>query len=660
MTILTATIAAITAPGAEAWRIPIRPARSEWCERNLRVPKKTAARPGRIRLDGPRAYWREIVDAVDDPDVREIVIPAVPQLGKTTVSRAIVLSQGEVDRAPMLFSGPNKVYAQQERANLYAMAEASPVLRERIPPPHRRNDRVIDLDRCLIHLGWSGSTQTLSGRSCKKVIVSEGDRFSCSPDFARQRVNAFPASSTVIYEGSVVGSASTLWTFYQSSDRRTFHVPCPHCGHHQELRFFPHRRGDYAGCGGIAGIKNEAGEYLTPEQARKGAYYLCERGCRITDDDKPAMIAAGRWVPEGQRMTPDGKLVGRPANPGRRRGYHLSALYSPAQSFGDLAEYFLLKRDEPLGMERFWNDVIGKPYKPRGKTPRWQELGRRLAGSHARGEVPAWAYFLVGAGDVQEDHAYWQVWGFGDRCTSALVDFGLLTRPAGETGRELNGDLDQLDRAVLERRWPVTGENPMGYRHLAVARFGLDSGYRLHAVLAFVRAHPGDRVLAIAGDPKPVPGVPYRPQILERNTRTGEVYPEGSKRWVIDTSGYKTDVMDRWHADLRAPGVCWFPRDILDTPGGEDFLRQSTNEKRTDERKRGRLRSLWEVISSEIGNHHWDVWIYARAIADMVVGGEWDARRWPWIQRAAPAVEEAVEGSGLRVESRGQEDFAAR
>lgn len=653
LAVLTATISAITGPAAEAWRIPPRPLRSEWCEANLRVPEKTAARPGPIQLDGPRAYWREIVDAVDDPDVREIVIPAVPQLGKTTISRCIVLSQGDVDRAPMLFAGPDKLYAQQERDNFYAMAEASRALRDRIPPPHRRNDRAIDLDRCLVHLGWSGSKQTLSGRSSKKVICSEVDRWSSPPDFAAQRVKAFPASSTILYEGSVVGSRSWMWSLYEQSDRRTFHVPCPHCGHHQELRFFPHRRGEHAGCGGIAGLKRDDGQYVTPEEARKRAYYVCEKGCRITDDDKPGMIAKGRWVPEGQHLK-DSKLVGRAKNPGRRRGYHLSALYSPTQTFGDLAETFLIKRNEPLGVERFWNDVLGKPYRPRGKTPRWQELGQRLAGSHARGEVPSWVYFLVGAADVQEDCVYWQVWGFGDRCTSALVDFGVLQRPAGEQGRELNGDLDQLDTAVLERRWPVAGVNPMGYQRLAVARFGADSGYRLHAVLAFVRAHPGERVLAIAGDPKPVPGVPYRPQILERNTRTGEVYPEGSKRWVIDTGGYKTDVMDRWYADLRAPGVCWLPRDILTTEGGEDFLRQSTNEKRVEKRSPGgRVRHLWELISSETGNHHGDVWIYARALADMVVGGQWDCREWPWIVNR---------GQGTRDRGQGaeQEHFAAR
>ena len=37
------------------------------------------------------------------------------------------------------------------------------------------------------------------------------------------------------------------WRLYARSDRRKFHVPCPACNAWQELRFFPHTRGEFAG-----------------------------------------------------------------------------------------------------------------------------------------------------------------------------------------------------------------------------------------------------------------------------------------------------------------------------------------------------------------------------------------------------------------------------
>ena len=650
---LSCAIAAITGPAAEAWHTPPRPVRSEWCCQHIRIPPEIGAQPGPFTL-GDRPYFAEILDAVDDPEVRQIDIVGAPQVGKTTFLHALILSQGEVDRAPMMFAGPDKLYAHEERDRIYLMAESSPALRDRIPPARRRNDRAIDLDRRLVYLAWSGSTQRLSGRSCKVVLCSEIDRWATDPDLAAQRVKAFRASSTVINEGSPIGAASTIWSSYQQSDRRTWRARCPKCGHHQELQFFPHRKGPYAGFGGVAGIKR-GDEWLSAEEARKAAYYLCEKGCKLGDDDKPALIAGGRWAAEGQTVTKAGKLAGKPANPGRRRGYHLSGLLSPASTWGDLAEDWIRKRDSPGGRERFWNDVLGKPYKARGKTPRWEELGRRLAGAHQRGHVPPWAYFLTGAADVQEGRVYWVVRAWGDGSKSALVDFGEIPKPAGDEGETLGGDLLGLDD-VLDRRWPVAGENPLGYQTLMVCRFGVDCGYRTREVLDFVRSHPGDRLVAVAGDPQIAPGTLWRRQQLERNLRTGKTYPAGTERWGIDTAAYKADLAGRWSLDLRGPGVWWLPETILET--GEDYLRQITNEREVLEDRKGKKRTVWEMISTEVGNHYFDAEVYARCLADQVVGLEWSAEQWPWIRSGRPddePVEPAIAGRGQPVE-----DFAAR
>ncbi|HUX17029.1 MAG TPA: terminase gpA endonuclease subunit [Phycisphaerae bacterium] len=658
----------IRSAGAEAWRPRPRPVRSEWCTANIWLPARTSAQPGRFELSD-HAYLAEIIDAVDDPDVREIVFVAVPQTGKTTLLEALILSQGEVDAAPMMFATSTEDDCKEKRALIYELAEASPAIRDRVPPKQLRNDRAIDLVTCLVHLAWSGSSQRLSGKPCKKVLCSEVDRWERTVDLAVQRTKAFLASSTAVFEGSPVGTKSTLWGLYLASDRRKFKVPCPHCGHFQELRFFPHRDGPYRGCGGVVGIKVEEGpnqdvRYLSPEEGRKAAYYLCEKGCRIDEDDRREMVRRGIWVPEGCHVeietkkkrtgsqdkgdkkarnprhpvipstTSHVKVAGKPTYPGRRRGYQLNALYSPATTFGDAAETWLRKRDELGGLEAFWNDFLGMPFRPRGKTPRWEELGRRLAGATPRGHVPPWAYFLTGAADVQEDRVYWTVRAWGDGCTSALVDVGVLKKPAGDEGEEFGGDLAQLD-ALFTRRWPVMGgKNPLGFDALAVCRFGIDSGYRPNEVYAFVRRYPGERIVAVAGDPAIMPGLLYRKRQLERNVRTGKFYPEGTFRWAIDTSSYKSELQARWAMDRRGAGVWWLPSDMLGTPGGEDFLRQITNQREVSEVKNGRKRTRFEPISEQTGDHYLDTSVYERALADQVTGREWDAATWPWVTRA--------------------------
>jgi phage terminase large subunit GpA-like protein len=628
----------IDATWAQAWAPSAKPVRSNWITEHVYLPPTFSANPGRFRFDG-REYLREVIDAVDDPEVREVVFVAPPQVGKTSATHAIIQSQGEVDSAPLMFAGPDQIYAREQRTILYAACEESPLLRQRVPPENLRNDRWIDLEKCFIFLAWSGSTQRLSGRSCKIVLCSEIDRWTVSVDLARQRTKAF-WRSCVFLEGSPIGASERLMPAYDATDRRTFRVPCPHCGRFQEMRFFPHRDGDLAGRGGVAGLQTDKGEWRSPEIAKRSAHYLCEAGCRIESIRKAGMIRRGRWVPEGQDCV-DGELTGQPKRPATKRGYRLNALYAPTCSFGDIAEAYLAGRDTPDGMQSFVNDWLALPHRPRGKTPRWEVLGRRLAGGYKRGEIPAWVYFLTAAADVQERSIYWVVRGWGDGCSSASIDWGELKRVMAtgddgeETGEELGSDFRQLDGNILTRRWPVLGANPLGYSELAVCLFGIDSGYRATEVYSYVRDHPGARVQAIYGDPKPIPGVLYRLQKLERNVRTGEVYPEGTTRWGIDTTAYKSDIMGRWSASLRKPGAWWLPGDVLLI--GEDYLRQVTNERMEADNTKGKKRTKWSMINPSLGNHYWDDEVYNRALADMVVGQEWDASKWPWAKEALTA-----------------------
>ena len=626
----------------DAWVPREPPLRSQWCEENIQLPTALLA-SSRFSFEG-REYQREILDAVDLVDVRELVFLAAPQTGgKTQLTRAIIQSQGEVDAAPMMFAGPDRDYVSEQRDVIYASCEITDALRRRIPPRRLRNNRWIDLGANYVYLAWSGSSQRLSGRSCKVVIVSEADRWRTSVtgqatvnpvNLAEKRVRAF-WSPTVFYEGSPVANSPNLWRLYKSSDQRTFRVPCPHCGQYQELRFFVHKEGPFAGAGGVIGLKRADDSWKTPEEAKKDAEYLCEQGCVIDNADKSAMVAKGVWAPKGCDVV-DGEVVGVPDYPGQRRGYQLNALYGPTVSFGDAVHYYLTNRDTEAGMLSFFNDWLSLPFQPRGKTPRWEELGRRLAGSYSLGFVPAAAYFLTGSADVHPDRVDWVVRAWGDGCTSWLIDFGSLFRvdrsAEGEEAQEqLASDLAQLDEAVLNKRWPVMGENPQGHSSLGVLKFGIDCGYRPTDVYAYVRAHPGDKVLAVNGDPKITPGLLYRLSHREVNSRTGKRYPAGTKSWGIDTAAYKADIQGRWNADRSAPGAWLLPGNILEV--GEAYLRQITNERPRYEIRNGKKTVKWEVISEYIGSHDWDCEVYARALADMVVNQEWDAKIWGGPQR---------------------------
>jgi len=638
----------LAATASAAWRPRPRPRRSDWCEQNLHLPRRRASQSTRYDLTD-RPYLREILDCVDDIETTEVVILGATQVGKSEAVRAIVASQGHVDAAPMMFSGPDQIYARENREYIYEMADETPALAGLVPARRFRNDRAIDLGDCLVYLAWSGSTQRLSGRACKVVLCSEADRWvsrrqenpgqnrSSAPvinslDLARERPKAF-YFSTIVYEGSPIGSSPNLGPLYHDSDRRAWHAPCPKCGHYQEIRFFPNKEGPHRGRGGVGGLQTADGKDKTPEEGRRDAFYNCE-SCQKPIDQEAfrAMRLRGRWVPRGQHVTPKGNLAGKPAYSGRRRGYRLTSLMAPTINLGDVAEEYLRAKGHQEKLRKFWNDWLALPFEARGKTPKWKDLGRRLAGAHPRGLVPRNCYFLTVAADVQADRVYWIVRAWAGLTTSYLIDFGLFTDPAGSSSKPDDDDAPAVDLstldAVLDRRWTIDGENPLGRTWLAPRVLGVDCGYRPATVYDYVRAHPGDRVLAIAGDPKILPGALYRQSKIDRNARTGKAYGRGVRRYGIDTAAYKSDLLDRWFADKNQPGFWWLPSDILDTRGGEDYLRQVTNEARTTEIVNGRRLTRWKIINEGEGNHYLDCEVYARCLADMVVGQNWDARTW--------------------------------
>ena len=477
----THPIHSIREAGAEAWRPRPRPVRSEWCCQNLWLPARSSAQPGRFELRD-HGYLREIIDAVDDINTREVVLLAAPQVGKTTLLQAIILSQDVIQRAPMMFATSTEDDAREKRNVIYELAEASPVLRDRVPPKRFRNDREIDFKTCLVYLAWSGSSQRLSGKSCRVVLCSECDRWERSVDLAVQRTKAFRASSSVVFEGSPVGTHSTLWDLYRASDRRKLQVPCPHCGHYQELRFFRHTEGPYKDRGGVAGIQAEGDEgearWLSPEEGRRAAYYVCEKGCRIDEDDRLAMVRRGVWVPEGCHVdAKTGRVRGKPTYPGRRRGYQLNALYSVATGFGDAAETYLRVRTSIEGLVQFYNDVLGlEAPLPEVDlaTVSAEELRRRQAGSR-KGIAPDGCVAITVGIDTGRRRCHWTATGWQRDGSGRIFDYGTFGVDWKTKGfREGLKDALRLFSQVLA--WPVEGTDTA----LEATQVWIDSGYWDH------------------------------------------------------------------------------------------------------------------------------------------------------------------------------------
>lgn len=652
-------------------------ARSAWCAENLYLPAETSATPGPYDLTR-YAYLREPLDAVDDPEVEMIVLCWATQLGKTTLLQAVLASQAMLAPVPAMLGSADKDSMIELRDKFYALAEASPAVAPSVPDERLRNNRWIDVGGMRCHLAYAYNTQRLSGKSCGLVVCTEVDRWRKTKSHGdpfetiSQRVKAFHRWK-IVAESTPSDENSRIYRLYEQSDRRRFLVPCPHCGHWQELRFFPLKKGPFAGHGGVLGILDGQGRPRSADEVMRTAYYACEQGCRIVDGDKPKMVRAGRWVPKGQRVNADGELEGKPLRTSRIWGARLSSLYAETISFGRVAAKWIQSRDRIEELQVFYNDWLSLRWRRRAKTIAWQELHRRLQGNHRPGVVPPWAYFLTAGVDVGKNNCRYVVRAWGEGGRSALVEWGVTRRsrvepPADATAEERErwlpesrlGHLLALEREIIQRRFylPAGEKNPSGVQGLAPALVGVDCGFEPHLVHEFWVALGASRarVRQLRGVAEIKGGERWRSRVVERDARTGKPYEGGQEQWDVSRAFFCGDVQSRWKLAHDAPAA-WL---LTSAPLSECevYLKEVVNEAPQQKpNKYGRMRKIWCKVNEGIGNHYWDCEVYAAALADMVVGGDW---RGLAAKARQPGPTQRADSEEAYLPRRSDDDYSAR
>ena len=490
------TLAPVLRGWSEAWLPKPRVSTADWAEANVMLPEQTTAIPGPFRLNRT-PYSRGVFDAFDDPVTEQMTLVWGTQTGKTLLLQIILAKIAATIPAPCLLATPDLASNRKLRDKFKLLCKESPAIWQ-VTGVNEWNDKALAFARNMVFLGYAGSTQTLSGESCKYVLVTEADRWrdhfkqGSSFDKARQRPKAF-FRSLVFAESTPTDETSLILRLYDESDQRTYHLPCPHCGHYQELRCFPHKDGPFAGRGGIQGMQSDSGQWLSPDEARANAYLECEaNACRIENRHKHEMSLRGVWCPKGQTVDADGQLVGTPEKSPRHAGFHLSSLYSEMRTFGDVAHEYLSARDDPATMRVFINDWLALRSYSTKKPPKWQTVGRRLSSgvAHPRGKAPAWSIFLTCGADVQDDSVFYVIRAWGEGCRSALVDWGKCSPKFNDQGETIrSSDLDQLESLALDRIIPLKEANDVGFDRLPVYRMGIDcQGHRQAEVAEWVRA----------------------------------------------------------------------------------------------------------------------------------------------------------------------------
>ena len=541
--------------------------------------------PGRWRTDTV-PYLRGIMDTFNEPGIETVTLCTAAQVGKSEALNNCLGYAIAQDPGPSLVVYPTLDLAEYTSKNrLMPMIESAQELRDRLDT--QRTEKLnLQFIGAYVCLSGANSPASLASRPIRYLFLDEVDKFpafsgeEADPiSLARERTKTF-RNRKIIQASTPTTERGRIWREYQSADiRLAYYVPCPHCGKEQKLVLAQVKWPEQ-----VREMKREAkGDPLklrdAAQLAMSSAWYECQYCNGIIDDsDKLDMLRSGTWRDDRETEVAP-----------RHVAYHLSSIYSPFVSFGQVAAEFIQSEEFPERLRNFINSWLGEPW----RDTRVEVKGRELLaqeGSYNLGEVPAEAHFLTAGIDVQLDHFWWKVVGWGVGGAAWIVDFG-----RAETWEE-------LEEVIIDRQYPIVGG---GLKQVRLC--GADSGYKADEVYQWATAR-GDVVRPIKGASQSLGGRFYTVSSLDKEGWSG------LKLLLADTDYWKDYIFGRLRRAPGSPGAMHVPRKCP-----EYWAAHMTAEQKIVERDRrtGREIERWVKISQHAPNHLLDCLVYNALMAEL-------------------------------------------
>ena len=384
---------------------------------------------------------------------------------------------------------------------------------------------------------------------------------------AEERTKTFVDKKIVRVSTPTIESGNIWQSYMGANERKQYYVPCPHCGVSQTLKFKQ--------------IKWPEEHHGNADMIRDTAYYECEH-CkqRIDDKHKMDMLRQGEWRAVNESQV---RVV-------RSVAYHMSSLYSPWVTFGDVAYEFVKSKDKPSELMNFINSGLAEPWKS-AKTKSTQNLVFTQS-EVPRGIVPQHAPLLIASVDVQQDHFWWEVRAYAHGVSSYLVDYGQASSWA---------DLTEI---LIDREYPSEyGEARK------IVRAGIDSGYRTDEVYQYCAQYP-EVCVPVKGDSSHSPlAPPYKMSSIEKGVIGG------MKLYVVNTDYWKDFIFARMVRPANEPGTIHLFKDCP-----EEYSEHLRSEEKQEIRnvKTGAVTVQWKPLTSHPTNHLLDTCVYNAMVADSV------------------------------------------
>lgn len=539
------------------------------------LSEEASAEPGQWRT-ARAEYLREIMDAVADPNIREVCCMKGSQIGWTEVILNTLGRYIEDDPCPIMVIQPTIEMAEAwSKDRLAPMLRDTPSLRGKVRDPRSRRS-----ENQIRHKAFPGGHVTMVGanapaglasRPIRIVLADEIDRYPASAGtegdplkLAAKRQITFWNRKTLLGSTPTTKELSAIAREWERSDKRRFFVPCPACGHEQFLHW--------------AQVRWDKVEVSRDqfEHDPSSAKYHCE-ACDAGWDDgaRWRAVSRGSW---------------RATAPFRgMAGFHVPGLISSWLTMSDVVKEFLDAQGSPELLQVWTNTVLGDVWEEKGESVDAEGLPGR-AENYDSLSIPDAVGLLTAGVDVQDDRLEVQVIGWGEKEEAWPCLYEIIHGdPAGDDVWEM------LDGLLKERFQTESG------RSMRLASMCVDfGGHHGAQVLRFTQKRHKANVFAVKGQAGQRLIWPRKPSRAKGKQLL----------YIIGVDAAKEAIYGRLKNNQPGPFYIHFPM----ADGFEQvYFDQLTSEQRITRYVEGRPKHEWRLKTKGARNEALDTFVYAFA-----------------------------------------------
>ena len=550
---------------------------SEWADNYRKLSSESSSEAGQWRTS--RApYQREIMDAISNPLVENVVLMCGAQLGKTEALLNTIGYYIDYDPAPIMYVMPTV-----EMAEGFSKDRVEPMFRDTPTLRAKTEEKERDKNSTILHKRFAGghltlvganSSASLASRPIRIVLMDEVDRFPVNVgdegdpvSLVQKRTATFHNRKHVMVSTPTVKGVSRIEEEYNQSTMEEWCLACPKCGEYNPLTW-----------GAIKFEKDGNGEYQMQGME-------CERCLEVSKEYE--------WKAN------DGKWIAKKPENKEKRGFHLNELASPWSSWESIMKDFLAKKDNPQMLKTWVNTSLGESWEEQSEIDAGEIVSKRR--EYYNCEVPSDVLVLTCSVDVQDNRLEYEVCGWGRGFESWGIRYGVIMGNPTE-----NYVWNQLD-LILDKQY--TKENGDLLKIMCCC---VDSGYLTDEVYKYCKPREMKRIFAIkgvAGNAVPLVKIPKRRE-------------NGVFLFNVGVDTGKDTIMSWLKIEHEGDGFCHFP---IEVDRGYDltYFEGLTSEKRITKYKNGKPYMIWAKIKSGARNEPLDLRNYNTAAIN-ILNPQWD------------------------------------